>query len=159
MGRALGRPVVHDPFGHLYLRMIMMVLTSVAATSFVILLLFSPPHASASAPPHSWQRAWEQALPPYIRPTHAPTLTRTVAIARPRGRFIVCTHHHFRRCRMSRLSSQPSPCSSSPTYCPRPWSQPRADRCSSTRVRGESVLLLAFLRACRRGGHGGACHT
>jgi hypothetical protein len=24
---------------------------------------------------------------------------------------------------------------------------------------GESVLLLAFLRACCRGGHGGACHT
>jgi hypothetical protein len=43
MGRALGRPVVHGPFGHLYLRMIMMVLASVAATSFVILLLFSPP--------------------------------------------------------------------------------------------------------------------
>jgi hypothetical protein len=24
---------------------------------------------------------------------------------------------------------------------------------------GESVLLLAFLRACRRGGHDGACHA
>jgi hypothetical protein len=24
---------------------------------------------------------------------------------------------------------------------------------------GESVLLLAFLRACRRGGHGAACHA
>jgi hypothetical protein len=24
---------------------------------------------------------------------------------------------------------------------------------------GESVLLLAFLRACRRGGHSAACHT
>jgi hypothetical protein len=41
MGRALGRPVRHDLFGHLYLRTIMMVLASVAATSFAILLLFS----------------------------------------------------------------------------------------------------------------------
>jgi hypothetical protein len=42
-------------------------------------------------------------------------------------------------------------CSSSPTYYPRPRLQPRADRCSPTRVRGESSLLLAFLRVCRRG--------
>jgi hypothetical protein len=41
MGRASARPVRHDPFGHLYLRTIMLVLASVAATSFVILLLFS----------------------------------------------------------------------------------------------------------------------
>jgi hypothetical protein len=39
-----------------------------------------------------------------------------------------------------------------------PRSQPRADRRSSTGVRGESVLLLTFLRACRRG-HSGACHA
>jgi hypothetical protein len=26
-------------------------------------------------------------------------------------------------------------------------------------VRGESVMLLAFLHACRRGGHGGAYHA
>jgi hypothetical protein len=49
--------------------------------------------------------------------------------------------------------------SSSPTYCPHPRSQPRANRCSLTWVQGESVLLLAILHACRRGGHGGAYHT
>jgi hypothetical protein len=43
MGRASGQPVRHDPFGHLYLRTIMMVLASVAATSFTNLLLFSLP--------------------------------------------------------------------------------------------------------------------
>jgi hypothetical protein len=43
MGRASGRPVIHDSFGHLYLRTIMMVLASVASTSFVVLLLFSLP--------------------------------------------------------------------------------------------------------------------
>jgi hypothetical protein len=46
-----------------------------------------------------------------------------------------------------------------PNVLPRPWSQPRADRRSSTRVQGESVMLLGFLRACRRGRHGGACHA
>jgi hypothetical protein len=46
-----------------------------------------------------------------------------------------------------------------PTCCPCPRSQPQADRRSSTRIRGESVMLLAFLRACRRVGHGGACHA
>jgi hypothetical protein len=43
VGRASGRLATHGPFGHLYLylRTIMMVLSSVAITSFVILLLFS----------------------------------------------------------------------------------------------------------------------
>jgi hypothetical protein len=114
-------------------------------TSFLSPLM---PHASASAPPHSRQRAWEQAPPPRIRLTPAPTPTRVVAIARPRGRFTACVHHHF-RCRWtSHSSSRPSPCSSAPTYYPCPRSQPRVDRCSLTRVRGESVLLLAFLCAC-----------
>jgi hypothetical protein len=43
MGRASGRLARHGPFGHLYLHTIMMVLTSVASTSFVILLIFSLP--------------------------------------------------------------------------------------------------------------------
>jgi hypothetical protein len=94
-------------------------------------------------------------LLPRIRPTPAPTPTRALAIARPRGRFTSCAHHR----RTSRLSFWPSACSFSPTYCPRPRSQPRVDRRSSTWVRGESVLLLAFLRVCSRGGHGGACHA
>jgi hypothetical protein len=43
MGRASDRLARHDPFDHLYLRTIMMVLVSVATTSFIILLLFSLP--------------------------------------------------------------------------------------------------------------------
>jgi hypothetical protein len=43
MYRASGRLAKHDPFGYLYLHMIIMVLASVATTSFVILLLFSLP--------------------------------------------------------------------------------------------------------------------
>jgi hypothetical protein len=41
MGRASGRPTKHGSFGHLYLHIIMMVLDSIVATSFAILLLFS----------------------------------------------------------------------------------------------------------------------
>jgi hypothetical protein len=130
MGRASGPPTRHDPYGHLYLHTIMIVLASVAATSFAILLLFSLFSCPASTPPHSRQRASEQAPPPRIRPTP----TRALAIARPRGRFTACAHHRFRCSRTSRSSSWSSPCSSSPTCCPRPRSQPQADRCSSMRV-------------------------
>jgi hypothetical protein len=35
----------------------------------------------------------------------ASTPNHVVAIARPRGRFMVCAHHRFRRRRMSRSSS------------------------------------------------------
>jgi hypothetical protein len=98
-------------------------------------------------------------LLPRIRLTLAPTPTRAVAIARPRGRFTSYVHHRFCRRQTSHSSSRPSSCSSSPSCCPRQRLQPRTDRRSSTRVRGESVMLLAFLRACHRGGHGGACHA
>jgi hypothetical protein len=77
-------------------------------------------------------------------------------LARPRGRLTSCAHHRFNRHRTSRSSSRPSPCSSSPTCYPHPRLQPRADRCLSTRVRGESVMFLAFLCSCCRGGHDGA---
>jgi hypothetical protein len=43
MGRGSCRLARHDPFGHLYLQTIMMVLASVATTSFAIPLLFSLP--------------------------------------------------------------------------------------------------------------------
>jgi hypothetical protein len=43
MDHASGRPAIHDPFGYLYIRTIMMVFASVATTSFVILFLFSLP--------------------------------------------------------------------------------------------------------------------
>jgi hypothetical protein len=113
MGRASGRAARHDPFGHLYLHTIMMVLVSVAATSFAILLIFSLPSCLRLPPPHSRQRAWEQSPPPRIRSTPAPTPTRSVDMASPRGRFTVCAHHR----RTSHSSSRPSPCSSSPTCC------------------------------------------
>jgi hypothetical protein len=77
MGRALGRPTRHGSFGYLYLHTIMMVLVSVDATSFVILLLFSLPSCLHLGATHSRQRACEHAPPPRIRPTPAPTPNRT----------------------------------------------------------------------------------
>jgi hypothetical protein len=114
----------------------MMVLASVVATSFVILLLFSLPSCLHLHATHSRQRAWEQVPPPHIRPTPALTPTRAVAIARPQGCFTACMHHRFRRRQTSRSSSRPSPCSSSPT-------------CSSlTRVRASrSCSWLFFVHA------------
>jgi hypothetical protein len=144
MGRTLDQLARHDPFGYLYLHTIMMVLVSVAATSFVILFIFSLPSCLRLRATHSRQRAWEQAPPPHIRPTPAPTPTRAVAIARPRGCFTACTHHRFCHRRMSSSSSRPSPYSSSPTCCPCLRSQPRADRCSSTRVRASRPCSWLF---------------
>jgi hypothetical protein len=69
-------PGTHGPFGHLYLSTIMIVLTSVAATSFVILLLFSLPSCLCPRATTSLQRAWEQAPSLRIRPTPAWTPTR-----------------------------------------------------------------------------------
>jgi hypothetical protein len=43
MDCASGQPARHGPFSHLYLRTVMMVLASVVATSFAIMLLFSLP--------------------------------------------------------------------------------------------------------------------
>jgi hypothetical protein len=43
MGRASGRLARHGPFGHLYLRTIIMVLASVTTILFAILFLFSLP--------------------------------------------------------------------------------------------------------------------
>jgi hypothetical protein len=154
-----GSPDTYDPFGHLYLRTIMMILALVATTSFTILLLFSLPSClHLRATPFSAEGVGECASSSYSS-TPAPTPTHAMAIARPRGCFTSCAQQHFRHRRTSRSSSRPSPYFSCPTCCPRPRLQPRADRCSSTRVQRESVMLLAFLRVCRRGGHGGTCHA
>jgi hypothetical protein len=51
MGNAPDQPARHDPFGHLYLRTIMMVLASVAATSSSSYFFSLSPHTSPFAPP------------------------------------------------------------------------------------------------------------
>jgi hypothetical protein len=162
MGRASGRPAKHVLFDHLYLCMIMMFLASVATTSFAILLLFSLPSCLRFGATTFLVEGVGAGVSSLYSSDTSPDIdpcSGYCTSTRPRGRFTACAHHRFRRRRMSRSSSRCSPYFSSPTYCPRPRSQPRADQCSSTRVRGKSVLLLAFLHACRRGGNGGAYHT
>jgi hypothetical protein len=70
MGRASGRLARHGPFGHLYLRTIIMVFASVATTSFVILLLFSLPSClHLRAIPFSAEGVGASASSPYSSDT------------------------------------------------------------------------------------------
>ena len=78
MGRASGRLARHDPFGHLYLRTIMMVLASVATTSFAILLLFSLPSClHLRATPFSAEGVGACASSPYSSDTSPDTDSRS----------------------------------------------------------------------------------
>ena len=141
MGHASDGPARHDPFGHLYLSTIMMVLALVVATSFAIMLLLSPLMSLPLCHPILGRGRGSRRLLPVFeqqQPRHRPA----VAIARPRGRFIACAHHRFHRRRTSRSSSRPSPCSSSPTCCPR--SQSRADRRSLMRVWANQTCSWPF---------------
>jgi hypothetical protein len=78
-----------------------MVLASVATTSFVILLLFSLPHASS----------------PYSSDTSPDTDSRSAYCTSTRTFHIMCAPS-FSPSSDILSSSRPSPCSSSPTYCP-----------------------------------------
>jgi hypothetical protein len=159
MGHASGWPARHGPFGHLYLHTIMMVLASVVVISFAILLLFTLPSClRLCAIPFSAEGMGAGASSPYSSDTNPDT--------KPRNGYCTSTRTFYSMrapslspYRTSYSSSRPSPFSSTPICCPCPRSQPRADRRSSTWVRGESIFVLAFLRACHRGGHCGACHA
>jgi hypothetical protein len=118
MDRASDRLAKHGPFVHLYLRTIMMVLASVVTTLFTILLIFSLPSCLYLRTTSFSAESVGAGASSRIRPTLAPTPTRTVAITCPQGRFTSYAHHRFRRRRTSRSSFQPSSCSSSLTFCP-----------------------------------------
>jgi hypothetical protein len=78
MGHASGRPARHGSFGHLYLHTIMMVLASVATTSFAILLLFSPPSClQLRATPFSAEGVGAGASSPYLSDTSPDTDPRS----------------------------------------------------------------------------------
>jgi hypothetical protein len=155
MGHASSRLARHDPFCHLYLRTIMMVIVLVSTTSFIILLLFSLPSClHLHVTPFSVEGAGVDASSPYSFDTSPDTDSHS-------GYCTSTRTFHILHAPSSDVPfiSMPLPYSSTPTCCPCPWLQSRVDRRSSTRVRGESVILLAFLRACRRGGHGGICYA
>jgi hypothetical protein len=152
MGHVSVRLTRHDSFNHIYIRTVMVVITPVVTTLFFVLLLFSLPsclHLRTTL--FSAECVGACASSPYSNSCSGyGTSTRTF---------------HIMRTPSFSSSSDVSfvfpafACSSSPTCCPRPRSQSRADRLSSTQVWGESVMLLAFLRACRRGGHGVVRHA
>jgi hypothetical protein len=78
MGRASGRLARHDPFGHLYLRTIMMIIVSVATTSFAILLLFSLPSClHLRATPFSTEGVGAGVSSPYSSDTSPDTDSRS----------------------------------------------------------------------------------
>jgi hypothetical protein len=148
----------HDLFCHLYLCTIMMVVASVATTSFVILLLFSLPsclHLRATSFLAEGVVACASSL--YSSNTSSDTESRSGYWTSTRT-FYIMRAPSFRPSSDVPFIFPAFALFFLPNLLPCLGSQPRADRRSSTRVRGESVMLLAFLRACRRGGHGGACH-
>jgi hypothetical protein len=78
MGHASGRLARHNPFSYLYLHTIMMVLTSVATTSSVILLLFSlASRLHLRATPFSTQGVGVGASSPYSSDTSPDTDSRS----------------------------------------------------------------------------------
>jgi hypothetical protein len=78
MGRASDRLARHDPFGHLYIRTIIMVFDSVATISFVILLLFTLPSClHLPVIPFSTERVGANASSPYSSDTSPDTDSRS----------------------------------------------------------------------------------
>jgi hypothetical protein len=86
MGRVSDRLARHDPFGHLYIRTIMMVLASVATTSFAILLFSLPSYLYLRATSFSAKGVGADASSPYSSDTDSHsgycTSTRTFHIMR-----------------------------------------------------------------------------
>jgi hypothetical protein len=158
MDRASSRPSKQNSFGHLYLRTIMMVLASFVATSFAIMPSFlSPLCLRLRATPFSAEGVIAGVSSPYSSDTNPDTDLHG---------YCTSTRMFHTMCTPSFLPSSDVPfvfpafaMSFLPSLLLRSWSQSRAGRGSSTRVWGDSVLLLTFLHTCRRGGHGGVWHA
>jgi hypothetical protein len=161
MGRVLNQPVRHGPFDHLYLCTVMMILASVVATSFVILLLFSLPsclRGSASTPPILGRGCESKRL--------LPVFARYQSRHRPM-QWLLHVHEgvsqHARTLFFAVVGRPVRLPVLRPVLPPNLLPLPTVTVTSRPTLvdvdTGESVLLLAFLRACRRGGHDDACHT
>jgi hypothetical protein len=91
MGRVSGRLAKHDPYGYLYLLTIMMVLASVATTSFIILLLFCVPSClHLRATPFSAEGVGACASSPYSSDTSPNTESRSGYCTSTRTFHIMC---------------------------------------------------------------------
>jgi hypothetical protein len=143
MDRASSRLARHDPFGYLYLRTIMMVLASVATISFVILFFSLPSCLYLRATPFSAEGVGAGASSSYS--------SNNSLDADSRSGYCTSTRmfHIMRASSFSPLSNvlfifPAFTLFFLPTCCPHPRSQSRADRCTSTLVRGESVMSWPF---------------
>jgi hypothetical protein len=159
MGRAPGQATRHDPFGHLYLHTVMMVFASVVATSFAIQLLFSLPSClRLCATPFSAEGVRAAASSPYSSDTSPDT--------DPRIGYCTSTKTFHSMCAPSFLPSSDVPFIFPtftlfflPNLLPPPTVATTSPPTLVDTSMGESVLLLAFLRAYLRGGHGGVYHA
>ena len=150
MGRVSGQPTRHGSFDHLYLRMIMMVLASVVATSFVICFFSLSPHAPASAPHILGRGCGSRRLLPYSSDTSPDTA--------PHSGYCTSTRvfHNIHAPSFSPSSDVPFVFSAFalfflPNLLPPPTVAATGQPTLVDAGTG-AVLLLTFLRACRRGG-------
>jgi hypothetical protein len=159
MGRAPGQPTRHGPFGHLYLRTIMMVLALVAATSFAILLHFSILSClRLCATPFLAEVVGAGAASSYSSDTSPDT--------DPCSGYCMSTRMFHSMCAPSFSPSLDIPFvfpAFALFFLPNLLPPPMVIVVSRLTLvdvgMGESVLLLAFFCVCRRGGHDGACHA
>jgi hypothetical protein len=144
--------VITSPFDHIYLRTIIIVLVSVVVTSFVFLMPSPPRH------PFSIEGVGAGVSSPYSCDTSPNT--------DPRSGYCTSTRvfHSMHAPSFSSSSDVPLVFATFtlfflPNLLPLPTV---TTACRLTLVdagTGESVLLLAFLRACRPIRHDGACHA
>jgi hypothetical protein len=136
-----------------------MVLVSIVATLFIILLLFSLPSCfRLHATPFSVEGVGAGASSPYSSDNNLDTDSRSGYCTYTR------TFHNMHAPSFSPSSDvqfifPAFPLFFLPNLMPPP-TVAAASRPTLVDVgTGESDLLLAFLRACHRGGHGDACHA
>jgi hypothetical protein len=156
MGLASFRLARHGLFGHLYLRMIMMVLASVAHRSpFYFFSL--PSWLYLCATPFSAEGVGACTSSPYSSDTSLDTDSRSGYCTSTRMFHIMRTIIFAIVGRPVRLPGLRLVLPPQPAALAHGRSHEPTD--ARRRVRSESVMLLAFVRTCRRGGHGDVCHA
>jgi hypothetical protein len=155
MDHAPSRPTIHVSFGHIYIHTIMMSINLVAATSFVILFLFSL---------HSWLCL--RTTPFSAKDVGACTSSPCWSDTNPHSDYCTSTSM-FHSMRAPSFSPSSDITFVFPAFAlfflPNLLFPPMVTVTSRPTFvdagTGDSVLLLAFLCSCRWGWHGGACHT
>jgi hypothetical protein len=155
MGRASDRLARHDPSSHLYIRTIMMVLASVATTSFAILLLFSLPSClHLRTTPFSAEGVGACASSPYSSDTSPDTDSRSGYCTSTR------TFHIMRTPSFSPPGHPILLPGLRPVLPPQPATPAHGRSREPTDARRRGYWASrSCSRACCRGGHGGTYHA